>query len=154
MAMVCWTWLSWGVQEGMGLSVLGHSHGDSFCLCLSGHVQGLWGSGRDACVLRPQGDLYKVLKVPSFPEKLLQFSLKVGHVDSTPSLGVSQNHPQTPLNSLSKSRGHSSGFSVSSRLMSDSHSCLWPLFMALLSSEKVFLGTHSSDRSLFLINEE
>lgn len=93
----------------MGLSVPGHSQGDSFCLCLTGHVQGLWGSGRDACVLRPWGDLYKVLKVPSFPEKLLQFSLKVGHVDSTPSLGVSQSHPQTPLNSLSKSRGHSSG---------------------------------------------
>lgn len=100
-----------GVQEGMGLelSVPGHCQGDSFCLYLTGHVQGLWGNGRDACVLRPLGDLYKVLKVPSFPEKLLQISLKVGHVDSTPSLGVSQSHPQTPLNSLSKSRGHSSG---------------------------------------------
>lgn len=46
------------------------------------------------------------------------------------------------------------GFSVSSRLMSDSHSWLLPLFMALLSSEKVFTGTHISDLTLFLINEE
>lgn len=51
----------WGALEGtvLELSVAGYSQGAGFCLYLTGDVLGT------------ERDLYEVLKMPRFPEKLL-----------------------------------------------------------------------------------
>lgn len=77
-----------GVAEGTGLelSVPGHAQGGSFCFYLTARVQAFVGQWQRWLSPQAPGGLYDVLKVPSFPEKLLQFSLKVGDVDPAPSL--------------------------------------------------------------------
>lgn len=109
MAVVCWTWLSWGSKKAWPWTLSSRALSrSSFCLCLTGHIQGLWGQWQRCVCPEAPGGFVCISKSAIFLRKAAAVqsqSRACGLFSKSPS---SPESPLTPLNSLSKSRGHSS----------------------------------------------